>query len=592
GLRAVFVLATREPPLAAVASDPAHHAVALGELGADDAARLISARLGARLLPPDLLAFCRERAGGHPLFLEELLRELGDSGAVTVLSGEVKTKLDGATAVPRTLRTLIASRVSRLEPGERAAMQAAAILGEPLFVPVLASLLKVSLQQVDKAVASLASRDLLRITGPAQAAFASPMHGEIVLDAIPPEARRELHAAAAAAYETAFDDAEEHAERVAHHLYEAGDRDRAAFAYVRAARERLRLTQVGLAIRWLVRALDLADVARRQPAELAAWLSTLGDAVSRARAAPSLREVVAPALGRIDAAGTLDERVGARVDVARAAGAANLFVEAYRRLDEAFELAGARDDLRSRGLLVEVEIASRAGDFVRAVGAASRLEALGPIGDGRVLVSVAHARATQGDQASALRALDEAAALADKDDLELAVEREKVRVLVYIYTRAFKQAVEASATAVDLARSQAMRFNLAAVLHNLGDASRRVGDLPRAYASLTESRGLCQEAGFERLAMLNRSHLAYLEGLSGDGGAEALLRDLIAYSESRGYHTDAVESRVLLGALLRKKDRRAEARRELEGALQRALAVGNRLVADDARDELSQLAGA
>src|SRR6185295_10217425 len=110
-------------PPEALANHPAHHVLTLGELSDDDSARLISTRVGARVLAPELLGFCRERAGGHPLFLEELIKELSDSGAVSVLSGAVKARLDGATAVPRTLRTLIAARVSRLEPGERAMLQ-------------------------------------------------------------------------------------------------------------------------------------------------------------------------------------------------------------------------------------------------------------------------------------------------------------------------------------------------------------------------------------------------------------------------------------------------------------------------------------
>ena len=53
---------------------------------------------------------------------------------------------------------------------------------------------------------------------------------------------------------------------------------RAAGAYARAARERMRVNQLELSIRWLVRALDLADVERRPADELGGWLRALGDA--------------------------------------------------------------------------------------------------------------------------------------------------------------------------------------------------------------------------------------------------------------------------------------------------------------------------
>ncbi len=173
------------------------------------------------------------------------------------------------------------------------------------------------------------------------------------------------------------------------------------------------------------------------------------------------------------------------------------------------------------------------------------------------------------------------------DDLAVDAECEKVRVLVYIYTRDFQAAVDSSARAVDLARSLGVRFGLGAALHNLGDAARRLGDFPRAYASFSESRDIADSMGHERLATLNRSHIAYLDGISGVEAADELLRGYIRYNESRGYHTDALESRYLLGALLKRKGAMADAKRELEEVLQRALEYGNRLIAEDAREDLA-----
>ncbi len=590
GLRATFVLASRELPPKALADHPQHHTVRVGELSDEDSARLIATRVNARVLPPELLAFCRERAGGHPLFLEELIKELVDSGAISVLSGAVKARLDGATTIPRTLRTLIAARVSRLAANSRAILQAAAILGDPVLTEVLAVLLRQNLSQVDRAIAGLVSHDLLRITGPAQASFASPMHGEIVLDAIPPEARRELHAAAAAAYVSVVgENSGEHAERIALHLYQAGDRDRAATFFAREALHRLRLGQLEPTIRHMTRALELVDLETRAAAELETWLTALADAVVRVRQASDLPGVAARTLRRIDATGSLEQRVFARVDVARALGAVNLFEQAYQKLEEAFGLAGERDDLRRKALAAENEMAVRSGDFARAVRATEKLEAIGldTIDDPRAFLVIAHTRAATGATESALAALDRAEALSSPTDLVAASEREKQRVLVHIYCRDFKRAVEASSRAVDLARSAGLRFETAAALHNLGDASRRLGDLPRAYASLSESRDICDATGgHERLASLNRVHLTYLDGLKGAAGADATLREFVRYADSRGYWTDALESRYLLAALLKHRGESAEAKRELEQVLSMATAYGNQLMADDAREAL------
>ena len=606
GLRAVFALAVRESadeateaPLlrkaAVVEAFEAHphtHQIEIGQFGDDDTAKFVASRVNAKVVAPELLAFCRERAGGHPLFLEELLKELIDSGAVSTVAGGLRLRLDGAQAVPRSLRALIAARVARLAPELRAVTQGAAILGTPVPTEVLAALLGQKVSQVDRAIAQLAAKDLVRATGPAQADFASPTHGEIVLDLLPPEGRRELHAASASAYLSVFgDDASEHAERIASHLYEAGDRDRAATFFARAGMHKLRLSQLEPTIAMLTRALDLADFSRRPAQEIAQWLTALGGAVFHVRRAPEIITLARRALDRIDAAGTLEERVAARVDVARALVSANLFDDGYERLKEAFELADDREelqDLRRRALLIEAEAAARGGDFTRAAQAVDKIEAMGAIVDERTLIVIGLVRAVMGDRESSLRALDRADAIADPADMAGACNRAKTRALAYLYSRDNKMGIEASLAAVQLARSSNVRYDIAATLHNLGEAARRMGDLPRAYAALTESLEVARGAGNERLVSVNRIHLAYLDGMSGVVGADVLLRDLVRYSNAHGYWTDALEGRYLLGVLLKHRGALEEAKRELEEVMALAAAKGNRLILQDAREVLGQ----
>ncbi len=606
GLRAVFLFTVRDASeetgeaigmrkVNLVDAFGAHkhlHTIDLGQFSDDDTAKFVSSRVNAKVVAPELLSFCRERAGGHPLFLEELLKELIDSGAVSTVSGGLRLRLDGAMAVPRSLRALIAARVARLPPELRAVTQAAAILGASVSTEVLAALLGQKVSQVDRAVAQLAAKDLLRATGPAQADFASPTHGEIVLDLLPPEGRRELHAASAAAYMSAFgEDSVEHAERVASHLYEAGDRDRAATFYARAGMHKTRLGQLEPAITLLSRALDLANLERRTASEILQWLGALAGAVFHVRRAPEITDLARRALERIDAAGTIEERTSARVDVARALGSSNLFEECYRRLDEAFELSGDRPDLaeeRRRALLIEAESAVRGGDFTRAVRAVDKMEAMGPVEDARLLIVISSVRAAMTDLPAALRALDRAEALSDPGDLASACSRAKQRALAYLYCRDWKTGIEASLQAVQIARAANLRYDIAVTLHNLGEAARRMQDLPRAYAALTESLEIARAAGSERLVSLNRIHLTYLDGMSGVAGAEELLREHVRYANAYGYWTDALEGRFLLGMLMKHRGATEEAKRELEEVMSLAAAKSNHLIFEDAREQLAQ----
>src|SRR5262249_34260250 len=100
GLRAVFVLTVRAPEdesaeapfmkkaalQEAFAAHPHTHHIELRQFSDDDSAKFIASRVNAKVVPPELLGFCRDRAGGHPLFLEEMLMELSDSVPVRTMS--------------------------------------------------------------------------------------------------------------------------------------------------------------------------------------------------------------------------------------------------------------------------------------------------------------------------------------------------------------------------------------------------------------------------------------------------------------------------------------------------------------------------
>jgi eukaryotic-like serine/threonine-protein kinase len=316
--------------------------------------------------------------------------------------------------------------------------------------------------------------------------------------------------------------------------------------------------------------------------------------------------VTARVLRRIDAAGETaadrpgsaapgaaagaSDRARARIDVARALGAVNLFDDAYARLEEAFTLAGDDRRLLGEALFVEIEIAGRAGEFSRAMRAVERMEGLGPLHSSRAHLAVSYVRAAAGDLASALRAIEEAERLDRPDDIAAAAAREKQRVLAYLSTRDYRAAMEASPRAIEYARSAGLRYDTASSLHNLGDVCRRLGDFPRAYAALTESKEVAEGMGNERLVTLNRIHLAYLDGIGGLPEADQLLRDLNRYAESRGYLTDAREGRFLLGAFLAQKGQIEAARRELEGTLAMSLAQSDRATAEESRELLARLA--
>jgi class 3 adenylate cyclase/tetratricopeptide (TPR) repeat protein len=180
-------------------------------------------------------AQCVERAGGNPLFLEQLLRGAGDL-------------TDGR--LPASIQSVVLARTDLLSARDRRAIQTASVLGQLFSLSHLRILLQEPQYSCDILVRSVLVR-------PAQngLVFAHALVREGVYSSLTHARRRELHRAAAAIF---IDDPVLRAE----HLDRASDSE-AAHAYCIAAKTQASLFRqdqaVTLAIRGLATTTDNRD---------------------------------------------------------------------------------------------------------------------------------------------------------------------------------------------------------------------------------------------------------------------------------------------------------------------------------------------
>jgi predicted ATPase/DNA-binding SARP family transcriptional activator len=103
--------------------------IELEPLADDDATALLDALTGAPRPAWDRKRLL-EAAAGNPLFLEQLVASLGE-----------QRRDEGRPPLPPTIQALLAARLERLGPGERAVLARAAILGMDFSLPAIAELL-------------------------------------------------------------------------------------------------------------------------------------------------------------------------------------------------------------------------------------------------------------------------------------------------------------------------------------------------------------------------------------------------------------------------------------------------------------------
>ena len=135
----LLVLATARPefvedhPEFGTARDDAT-SLPLRPLEQEDEERLVEGLLGWRSVPANLRAALLERAEGNPFFLEQLVGELIDSGALARDTDGWRVTTSAVNpALPDTILGVLAARIDRLSGSEKLVLQEAAVIGRAFW---------------------------------------------------------------------------------------------------------------------------------------------------------------------------------------------------------------------------------------------------------------------------------------------------------------------------------------------------------------------------------------------------------------------------------------------------------------------------
>lgn len=158
----LLVLATRRPVHAPRWIDkPQVRTLSLQPFAAADIRLLAESRLGVGSLPDALVREVTDRAGGNPLFGEEILRFLIDKGTLRVEAGRADFDApSGEIELPVTMQGLLTARTDALSPDDRALVEAAAVIGRR-FDPGLLALVMGEAGDISAALLRLQAQDLI-----------------------------------------------------------------------------------------------------------------------------------------------------------------------------------------------------------------------------------------------------------------------------------------------------------------------------------------------------------------------------------------------------------------------------------------------
>jgi class 3 adenylate cyclase len=243
--------------------------LALGPLTAADTAALLADAAGSDPSLDGLEVAIHERTGGNPFFIEEVVRELAESG---YLSGErgayrLARPIDDA-GVPLAVQAILAARIDRLGPEAKSLLQVASVVGLEPREALLTLAAELEPAAVEGRLRELIDGGFLyeaELFPERTLAFRHPLTREVAYGSQLAEQRARLHAAAArATVELEGERLEELAGLIAHHFEEAGEDREAARWYSRAAHGAGH-SQPREAMRLWRRVTELADRLERDP---------------------------------------------------------------------------------------------------------------------------------------------------------------------------------------------------------------------------------------------------------------------------------------------------------------------------------------
>jgi class 3 adenylate cyclase/tetratricopeptide (TPR) repeat protein len=211
----------------------------LDPLPAEGAERFLAALLGTNAGLEPLTRLLIAQTEGNPFFLEECVRTLVETGALTGQRGayQVARPLP-AIQVPATVQAVLAARIDRLGAADKALLQTASVVGKDVPLGLLQAIADLAEDELHAAIERLQAAEFLYETGvfpSIEYTFKHALTHDVAYGSLLQDRRRALHVRIVETIERIYADRlAEHVDRLAHHAFLGRDWAK-AFTYLQQA---------------------------------------------------------------------------------------------------------------------------------------------------------------------------------------------------------------------------------------------------------------------------------------------------------------------------------------------------------------------
>ncbi|HEX8698190.1 MAG TPA: TOMM system kinase/cyclase fusion protein [Myxococcaceae bacterium] len=494
GSARLLALFTTRPESAPAWSQAVGLQLQLGRLGRQEIEQLATRVTMGRLLPKDVLEEIVRRTDGVPLFVEELVRMMLETGALVEQAGQyVFVRPLAELSIPTTLRDSLVARLDHLGQTKETAQIAAAI-GREFNLELLQAVSPLEASAVQRNLEKLVAADLVhrkrRLKSEAYL-FKHALVRDAAYESMLKRSRREVHVRIAKALEEKLPESTpELLAILAHHYTEAGIPQSAVSYWLRAG-------QHDLASSANLEAIDHLNRGR-------ALLDQLADAAERDRRELDLLTTLAPALmaSRAYAASEVERAYLRARELCPAAGQTPAMFLALWGLFTFYLVSGQLDKAFSLGEQM-LQLGESRADETLTLGAHT---ALGTV----LFYKAEYAVARQHlDKAVALDPKERDRSLAAMTGQDVGIVARMYSALVECFTGFPERAVRRSEEAISLARGLGHAFSLAFALYFQVFVRQFVGERKETRAWVDELLALCEKQGFTWWLLCGRIQLGW-----------------------------------------------------------------------------------
>jgi tetratricopeptide (TPR) repeat protein len=237
--------------------------IGVDQLSGKSSAELVRNILQGGEVVPELRALIFNRAGGNPLFVEELTHSLLENGSIQKKDHQyVLSRPASEIEVPDTIQGIIAARIDRVEANLKRIMQVASVIGREFAYRILQTIMGMR-EELKSSLLNLQGLEFIyekKIFPELEFIFKHAMTQEVAYKSLLLQRRKEIHGKIGNAIEQLYPDRlEEYYELLAYHYLRSDNKEKAVKYLDLANQKANRVSAMEDAMAYFEEAMKLLD---------------------------------------------------------------------------------------------------------------------------------------------------------------------------------------------------------------------------------------------------------------------------------------------------------------------------------------------